>query len=115
MSLKEKEKYSLMIVFAIDNNYYLIKNKKLKELLMVIKKKYQRYIMNNNVMFMNNYKIMRFIIDEIRLINKHKEESGLKNIINVMEDIIIDKNGDNFYDDIMLDLFNLNSFFNYLK
>jgi len=102
MSLKEKN--IIKILFAIDNNLYLISNNQIKKSLIRIKRKYQKYVIYNDVMKLNIYKIRMSFINEFFYKKENKEKRGLNNIVNVFNEILDNKTDDKLYEDIENDL-----------
>lgn len=102
MSLREKQ--AIKIIFAIDNNYYLIKDNQIKKELLKIKKRYQKYLIYNDVMQMNIYKIRMAFICEFFYKNKNKEKRGLNNIASVFNEILENKTNDIIYEEVENDL-----------
>ena len=102
MSLREKQ--IIKIIFAIDNNLYLISDSQIRKSLIKIKRKYQHIIVYNDVMKLNIYKIRMSFINEFFYKNENKEKRGLNNIVNVFNEILYNKTNDKLYEDIENDL-----------
>ncbi len=102
MSLREKQ--IIKIIFAIDNNLYLISDSQIRKSLIKIKRKYQHIIVYNDVMKLNIYKIRMSFINEFFYKNNNKEKRGLKNIVSIFNEILENKTDDRLYEEIENDL-----------
>ena len=106
------EKCAIKIIFSIDNNYYLIQDKELKQLLKRIKVKYKKYLNHNDVMFLNIDKIRMAFIQEFSYNNINKEVKGLNNIIDTFNEILYYNNDNEFFKQVESDYILLNSYLN---
>ena len=108
------EKYAIQIVFAIDNNIYLIRNNELLNQLYIMKNKYNKYVHQNDVMNLNIYKIKKAFFDEFFYRNMSPEKRALKNIINTFNQAINDKTDNYFFEELEYDL-NILQYYLYFK
>ncbi len=105
-----KEKSALQIIFVIDNNYYLISDKRLKRILKTMRNKYQKYITKVDVMAINWFKIKTAFWEEFYTKYQDKEKRGINNILHVMNNILISKTNDLFFNSVESDIILLNNY-----